>query len=131
GSALICLDRNITADVYIARGIVLRHRRRAQSTGHSQPAALVRALRRRDRAEAAAVAALRLQAPARAARGGVRGIAHRGAAAPLSTETGAAHGARRMARTLPALLVEARRRPRATLGQDARRREGSPCETEK
>src|SRR5213593_5051113 len=41
------------------------------------------------------------------------------------TETGAAHGARRMARSLPALLVKARRCPGATPGQDG---EGALCE---
>src|SRR3546814_2165560 len=49
----------------------------------------------------------------------------RSAAAPLSTETGAAYGARRMARSLPALLVKARRCPGATLGQDG---ESALCE---
>jgi hypothetical protein len=43
----------------------------------------------------------------------------------VSTETGAAHGARRMARSVPALLVKARRYPGATLGKDG---EGTLCE---
>src|SRR5438093_2952113 len=42
-----------------------------------------------------------------------------------STVTGAAHGARRLAPSLPALLVKARRCPGATLGQDG---EGALCE---
>src|SRR5438477_3592020 len=93
--------------LYTCRGIIVRHRRGAQPTGHLEPAALVRELRGRDRARASTVAAVRLQAPARAARGWLRGVANRGAATPLSTATGAAHGARRLARPLPALLVEA------------------------
>src|SRR5690348_10069397 len=104
--------------VYIWRGLFIRHRRRAQSTGHPEPAARVRALRGRDRARAAAVAALRLQAPARAARGGLRGITHRRTAPPLSIETRAADGARRLARPLPSLLVEAHRCSGATPGQN-------------
>src|SRR6267143_6215197 len=110
----------MNARLYVYRGIIVCHRRGAQQTGHLEPAALVRALRWRDRARASTVAAVRLQAPASAARGWVRGITNRSAAAPLSTETGAAHGARRMARSLPALLVKARRCLGATLGQDGK-----------
>src|SRR5256885_16994463 len=100
--------------LYVRRGIFVCHRRGAQPSGHPRPAALVGALGGRDRAQASAVAAVRLQAPARAARGRVRRITNRSAAAPLSAETGAADGARRLARSLPALLVEARRRPGTT-----------------
>src|SRR5437870_48341 len=84
---------------------VVRHRRRAQPAGHLEPAALVRALRRRARAQASTLAAIRLQAFARAARCRVRGIANRSAETRLPTQTGAAHGARRMAHSLPPLLV--------------------------
>src|SRR3954462_8334495 len=115
----------MSAWLYVCRGISVRHRRGAQPAGHPEPAALVRALRWRARARASTVAAVRLQAPARAARGRVRGITNRSAAAPLSPETGATHGARRMARSLPALLVKARRCPGATLGKDG---EGALCE---
>src|SRR5580692_3512916 len=101
--------------LYTCRGIILVCRRRgAQQTGHLEPAALVRKLGGRDRAGASTVAALRLQAPARAARGWLRGVTNRSAAAPLSTATGAAHGARRLARPLPALLDQARRCPGTT-----------------
>src|SRR5205085_11552233 len=104
--------------LYTCRGILVRHRCGAQSARHLEPAALVRALRRRDRARASAVAAVRLEAPARAPRSRVRGVADRSAAAPLSTAAGAAHGARRMARSLPPLLVKARRCPGATPRED-------------
>src|SRR5437588_8769078 len=115
----------MNARLYVCRGIFVCHRRGAEPAGHPEPAALVRALGGRDRAQASTVAAVRLQAPASAARGRVRGIANRSAAAPLSAETGAAHGARRMARSLPALLVKARRCPGATPGQDG---ESALCE---
>src|SRR5580698_5695423 len=108
---------------YTGRGIIVCGRRGAQPAGHLEPAALVRALGGRDRARASAVAALGLQAPARAAGGGVRGFANRSAAAPLSPAAGAAQGARRLAGSLPALLVEARRCPGATPEQDG---EGVP-----
>jgi hypothetical protein len=47
---------------------------------------------------------------------GVRGITNGSAAAPLSSEPGAAHGTGRLARSLPALLVEARGCPGETPG---------------
>src|SRR5689334_6783530 len=115
----------MNAWIYTCRGIVVCHRRRAQQTGHFESPAFVRAIGGRDRKRASAVAAVRLQAPARAARGWVRGITNRGAAASLSAETGAAHGARRVARSFPALLVEARRCPGTTLGQDG---QGALCQ---
>src|SRR5207253_3827781 len=114
------LDRHMNIWPYTRRGIVVRRRRRAQPTGDPEPPALLGALRGRDRARAAPAAAVRLQAPARAARGGVRAFTNRSAAAPLSPETGAAHGARRMARPLPTVLVQAPRRPGAAPGRDGR-----------
>src|ERR1041384_4027717 len=114
----LCLDRHITSGLYCDHGDLVRRRRGAPSTGHPEPAALLGALGGRDRAQASTLAAVRLQAPARAARGGVRGITHRSAAAPLSPATGAAEGARRLAGSLPALLVEARRCPREAPGKD-------------
>src|SRR5262249_40033625 len=101
-----------------SHGIIVRHHRRAQQAGHPEPAALVRALRRGDRGRARPVAALGLEAPAGTQGRGIRGIANRSAATPLSPEAGAAHGARRVARSVPPLLVEAFRRPRAAPGQD-------------
>src|SRR5580692_6614207 len=114
----------MNAWLYVRHGIRVRHRRGAQPAGHLEPAALLRAFRGRARARAATVTAVRLQTPAGAARGWVRGITHRSAAAPLSPETGAAHGARRLADSLPAVLVEARRRPGATFGSDGRDGQG-------
>src|SRR5450755_3731829 len=116
-SRVIFLDGNMNAWLYACRGIVVRHRRGAQPAGHLEPAALVRALRGRARARASPVATVRLQAPAGVARSWVRGVTNRSAAAPLSPEAGAAHGARRLARSLPALLDKAPRRPRATSGR--------------
>src|SRR4051794_36456448 len=100
------------------RGVIVRDRRGAQQAGHLEPAALVRAVRWRDRAGASTVAAVRLQAPARPARGGVRGATNRSTAAPVSTATGAADGGRCVACSLPALLVKVRRCPGATPRQD-------------
>src|SRR5262245_21128452 len=78
----------------------------AQSAGYFEPLAFFGAIGGRHRAGAEVVAAVRLQAPARATGGWVRGITHRSTTTPVSTQTGAAHGARRLARSLPALLVE-------------------------
>src|SRR4051812_1260192 len=104
--------------LYILSGIYIRHCRRAEPARHPEPAPLVRALGRRDRAQAAAVAAVRIQAPPSTAGSRVRGITHRSAEAPVSTEAGAAHGARRLARALPALLVKAGRCAGAALGKN-------------
>src|SRR5215217_9429074 len=93
----ICLDRYILDNVYMIRELQLCHCRGAEQASHPQPAALVRTLGGRARARASTVAAVGFQAPASAAGCGVRRIAHRSAASSLSLETGAAHGARRMA----------------------------------
>src|SRR5205085_2608585 len=83
-----------------------------------QPAARVGSLGRRDRARAAAVAAVRVQASARAEGGRFRAITNRSAAASVSTQAGAPHATRRMARAVPALLVDARRRAGTASGED-------------
>ena len=105
---LIWLDSHMNECVYTWRGICVRHRRRAEPAGHLEPAGVVGALRRRDRAPPAHAADLGLQAPARAARGRVRG-SHSGRAAPsLPAETGTASRGGFLAGPVPPVLVRAR-----------------------
>src|SRR5215470_15483689 len=115
--------------LYMCRhGIVVCDRCGAESAGDPEPARLLRALGGRDRARARRVPAVRLQAPAGPARGGIRGIPNRGAAPPLSTAPGAVQGARRVAHHVPAVLGKARRCPGTTPGKDEQDGEGSLCE---
>src|SRR5262249_53095340 len=95
-------------------GDCLRHHRGAEPPRDPEPAGLVRPVGRRDRTSTRDGAAGRVEAPAGAARGRRRGI-DRGRATPcLPAEAGTAAGDRRLARAVPAVLVRARRRPRAT-----------------
>src|SRR4029079_2977336 len=106
-------------------GVVVRRHRRAQPTRHPGLAGGDRALGGRDRARARSAAAVGLEAPARAARGRVRAVAGGSAETTLPTETGASHGARRVAGPLPPFLVEARRCAGAVPREDGR---CPPCE---
>src|SRR5205823_1208017 len=104
--------------LYSRRGIIVRDHRGAQPPGHPQPARVVGAVRRRDRAPAADHADFGVQAPPRAARGRLRGVAHRSPAARLSDPAGAVHGGRCLARPVPALLDGPRRRARTPSRSD-------------
>src|SRR5436190_23789094 len=112
----------------IRRGIlIVCHPRGAEPPGHPRPAGVVGAIRRRDRAPAADASDLGIQAPPRAARGGLRGGAHRSPAAHLSDPARAAHGGRCVARSVPALLDGPRRcarTPSRSDGTGAEERKG-------
>src|SRR5438477_6181278 len=95
--------------VYYHHGIVVRDHRGAEPPDHPQAVGVVVALRRRDRAPAADPSDVRVQAPPRAARGRLRGGACGGPAARLSAPAPAAHGGRRLAGAVPALLGGPRR----------------------
>src|SRR5262245_4710985 len=99
----------MTVCAYTWRGIHVRDHRGAEPPGHPQPAGVVGAIGRRDRAPAADASSFGVQAPPRAARGGLRGVARRSPAARLSDPARAAHGGRCLARSLPALLDGPRR----------------------
>src|SRR5579862_5771803 len=88
----ICLDTYIPFNAYFAHGVGLRNHRRAKPPRDPEPAGVVRAVCRRDRTSPSNGAADRLEAPARPARGGVRGITDGSPAAAVSSEPRAAHG---------------------------------------
>src|SRR5215217_2300914 len=98
---------------YSLHGVIVRNPRGAEPADHPESAGVVRVLGQRARAPAAAVPDLRVQAPARAARGRLRRGARRSPAARLSTPARAAHGGGRLAGALPALLDGPRRCARA------------------
>src|SRR5262249_31759347 len=95
-----------------AHGVRLRSARRAEPPRDPEAAVLVRAVGRRDRAPAAHAAADCVEAPARAARGRVRGGHGGRAAPPLPLATRAASGSGGLAGSVPALLVRAPGCPR-------------------
>src|SRR5512132_3971775 len=103
---------------YSWHGVCLRNHCRAEPSRDPEPARVVSAVGGGDRARAAHAAAGRVQAPASAARGGVRRI-HGGCTAPsLPAETGAPSGGRRLAGPVPPALVRPRRCSRPPPGPD-------------
>src|SRR5712675_2215378 len=70
--AYICLDTYMPVVVYEEDGISIRDHCRAEPPGNIEPAGLVPTVGGRDRASASYDAADRVEAPARAARGGFR-----------------------------------------------------------
>src|SRR4030095_10043350 len=103
------LDRHMNLWVYMHHGVVFCHPRGAEPPGHPQPAGILGAIRRRDRAPAADASNLGVQAPPGAARGRLRSVARRSPAARLSDPARAVHGGRRLAGAVPALLDGPRR----------------------
>src|ERR1044071_2966578 len=99
GAACISLDTYMPSRVYSSHGIRVRHHRGAEPPRDPEPPGLVRAVGGGDRAPAADAAAHRLQAPAGAPRGGLRGIHGGRAAPPLPAPAGAAPGGGRLARS--------------------------------
>src|SRR4029077_17426966 len=94
--------------VYTKSGICVRNHCGAEPPRDIEPPGLVPTVGWRDRASASYAAADRVKAPARAARGRFRGI-HGGRPAPsLPPETGTATGSRRLAGSVPAVLVRSR-----------------------
>src|SRR6202023_3040999 len=94
--------------VYKESGVCVRSHCGAEPPRDIEPPGLVPTVGGRDRASAWYAAAGRVQAPARAARGRFRRI-HGGCAAPsLPAETGTASGARRLAGSVPPVLVRSR-----------------------
>src|SRR3954471_4307735 len=95
--------------VYKERGICLRNHCRAEPPGDIEPPGLVPTVGGRDRAPASYAAADCLKAPASAACRRFRGI-HGGRAAPsLPAEAGTISGGRRVAGSVPPLLVHSPR----------------------
>src|SRR5689334_2771392 len=91
--------------VYTGNGICLRNHCGAEPPRDTEPAGLVTTVGGRDRAPASYDAADRVEAPARAARGGFRGI-HGGRPAPyLPAETRTISGGGCLARSIPQVLV--------------------------
>src|SRR5262245_30859161 len=91
--------------VYTERGIRIRNHCRAEPARDIEPAGSIPAVGGRDRASASYDAADRVQAPARAARGGFRGI-NRGRTAPsLPAEAGTVSGGGYLAGPVPPVLV--------------------------
>src|SRR5215510_3677295 len=94
--------------VYKEGGIRVRNHCGAEPPRHTGPAGLFTAVGGRDRAAAWYAAAGRVKAPARAARGRFRRI-HGGCTAPsLPAETGTTSGDRRLASSIPPVLVRSR-----------------------
>src|SRR5260370_14092849 len=94
--------------VYKESGICVRSHCGAEPTRDIEPPGLVPTVGGRDRASAWYAAAGRLQAPARAARGRFRRI-HGGCTAPsLPAEIGTTSGDRRLAGSVPPVLVRSR-----------------------
>ena len=91
------------------RGISLRNHCRAEPPRHPQPSRLLGAVGRRNRASAGNAAASRIQAPAVLRDGRLRG-GHRGCAAPSTGSSRNPLGGRRVAGTVPPLLVPSPRR---------------------
>src|SRR5438876_7350897 len=94
--------------VYQEYGICVRNHCGAEPPRYIEPPGLVTTVGGRDRAATSYAAADGVKAPARAARGGFRGV-HSGRTTPtLSTETRAVSGVRCLAGPVPSILVRAR-----------------------
>src|SRR6202451_2571054 len=94
--------------VYQANGICVRNHCGAEPPRDTEPPGLVPPVGGRDRASTSYVAADRVKAPARAARGRFRGI-HGGRTAPsLPAETWTTSGAGCLADSVPPVLVRSR-----------------------
>src|ERR1700689_1477330 len=95
-------------DVYEEYGIRIRNHCGAEPPGDPDAPGLIRAVGGGDRAPTSHDAADRIQAPARAARGRVRGV-YRGRTAPsLSAQTRTLPGSGCLAGSIPPVLVRAR-----------------------
>src|SRR4030081_3462990 len=116
--------------VYKENGICLRNHRGAEPPRDIEPPGLVPTVGGRDRASASYAAAVRVQAPARLARGRLRGI-HGGCTAPsLPAEAGTTSGDRRLAGSIPSVLVRSRGcsrtspRPHGSINTNEKEKEG-------
>src|SRR5580704_12012894 len=108
GLGLTSLDTYMPRRVYKECGIGVRSHCGAKPPRDIEPPGLVPSIGGRDRASAWYAAAGRVQAPARAARGRFRRI-HGGCTAPsLPAETGTTSGDRRLASSVPPVLVRSR-----------------------
>src|SRR3982074_3425308 len=102
--------------VYEEHGICIRNYCGAEPAGDIEPAGVVTTVGGRDRARTRHDAADGVKAPARAARGRLRGI-HGGRTAPsVPTETGITSGAGCVAGSVPPGLVASRRCSRTPPG---------------
>src|SRR5580704_5138316 len=94
--------------VYYESGICFRNHCGAEPPRDIEPPGLVTTVRGRDRASTSYAAAERVKTPASAARGRFRRI-HGGRTAPsLPAETGTTSGDRRLASSVPPVLVRSR-----------------------
>src|SRR5262249_18673534 len=100
--------------VYQEGGICLRNHRRAEPPRDIEPAGLVGAVGRRNRTSPWHGAAGRLEAPARTARGRLRGVDGGCTASPVPAETGTTPGGGCLAHAIPSVLVRAPGRARAS-----------------
>src|SRR5882757_10055373 len=94
--------------VYERNGICVRSHCGAEPPRDTEPPGLVTTVGWRDRASTSDVAADRVQAPASAARGRFRRIHGGRTAPPLPAETGTTSGDRRLASSVPSVLVRSR-----------------------
>ena len=90
----IYLDTYIPIKVYINRGISIRNHCGAEPPRDPQPAGLIGTVGRRDRTPTSDVAAYRVKASARPARGWIRGIHGGRTTTPLPAEAWAISGVR-------------------------------------
>src|SRR5205814_3954369 len=106
--AFIYLDKYMLGGACYERGIRFRNHCGAEPPRDIGPPGLVTTVGWRDRAATSYAAADRIKAPASAARGRFRGI-HGGRTAPsLPAETRTTSGGRRLAGSVPSVLVRSR-----------------------